>query len=238
MTGGAVSGPVILGGAGPEHFSGSVIAGAVVAALARRLRLVRGGLAAHARARGAGRGAARRARRAADRAPLRLPPRPALARGASPFAGPRSGCGSATRTSSSSPATCSRIRGAAPASTRRCAAWTRTSCSGTTTSPSRAIRSRARRSSTGSRRRCSRTSRSPSSGAASGSSSSGIAPLPDGGGAALRIPSASLRILLCHYPTAARPRAIQLVLAGHMHAGQIVLPYPGGKIRFAHSARG
>ena len=26
----------------------------------------------------------------------------------------------------------------------------------------------------------------------------------------------------------------ELVLAGHMHAGQIVVPYPGGKVRLAH----
>lgn len=49
--------------------------------------------------------------------------------------------------------------------------------------------------------------------------------------------SADLRILLCHFPGAARrlpPGAYHLVLAGHMHAGQINLPYPGGKLRLAH----
>jgi uncharacterized protein len=48
---------------------------------------------------------------------------------------------------------------------------------------------------------------------------------------------AALRILLCHFPRIERrlpPEAFQLVLAGHLHAGQIVLPYPGGKIALAH----
>ena len=49
--------------------------------------------------------------------------------------------------------------------------------------------------------------------------------------------SAGLRILLCHFPSIARrlPDGVfDLVLAGHHHAGQIVIPYPGGRIALAH----
>lgn len=46
-------------------------------------------------------------------------------------------------------------------------------------------------------------------------------------------PAAAFRIVLSHYPRLRAP-GFHLVLAGHMHAGQIVLPYPGGKIHFAH----
>ena len=52
---------------------------------------------------------------------------------------------------------------------------------------------------------------------------------------------ASLTILLSHFPSALDRRAAEgfdLLLAGHMHDGQICLPYPGGKLRLAHpSAR-
>jgi hypothetical protein len=52
---------------------------------------------------------------------------------------------------------------------------------------------------------------------------------------------AALTILLSHFPTVLdRPGAegFDLVLAGHMHDGQICVPYPGGKLRLAHpSAR-
>jgi predicted MPP superfamily phosphohydrolase len=50
-------------------------------------------------------------------------------------------------------------------------------------------------------------------------------------------PGAGLRILLCHFPGIERQLpegAFQLVLAGHLHAGQIVLPYPGGRVTLAH----
>jgi predicted MPP superfamily phosphohydrolase len=48
---------------------------------------------------------------------------------------------------------------------------------------------------------------------------------------------ADLSILLSHFPNALdriRPGSFDLLLAGHMHDGQICLPYPGGKLRFAH----
>ncbi|MGH3065539.1 MAG: metallophosphoesterase [Gaiellaceae bacterium] len=48
--------------------------------------------------------------------------------------------------------------------------------------------------------------------------------------------STDLRILLCHFPGIA-PRvqdSFHLILAGHYHAGQIVVPFPGGKLRLAH----
>jgi uncharacterized protein len=50
-------------------------------------------------------------------------------------------------------------------------------------------------------------------------------------------PDADLRILLCHFPQVIdrlQPGAFDLVLAGHLHAGQISLPYPGGRLRLAH----
>jgi uncharacterized protein len=50
-------------------------------------------------------------------------------------------------------------------------------------------------------------------------------------------PDADLRVLLCHFPGIARKlpsRTFHLVLAGHFHAGQIVVPFPGWRLRFAH----
>lgn len=49
--------------------------------------------------------------------------------------------------------------------------------------------------------------------------------------------SIDTRILLCHFPGIARrlpAGAFPLVLSGHFHGGQIVLPLPGRKLRLAH----
>ena len=48
--------------------------------------------------------------------------------------------------------------------------------------------------------------------------------------------SADLRILLSHYPSAVDrlpPGAFHLVLAGHLHSGQIAIPYGRGKLRLS-----
>lgn len=50
-------------------------------------------------------------------------------------------------------------------------------------------------------------------------------------------PDADLRILLCHYPLVfdrLTPDAFDLVLTGHLHDGQITIPYGRGKVRLAH----
>jgi uncharacterized protein len=49
--------------------------------------------------------------------------------------------------------------------------------------------------------------------------------------------TAELRILLCHFPQVIdrlQPGVFDLVLAGHLHGGQICIPYPGGRVRLAH----
>lgn len=48
---------------------------------------------------------------------------------------------------------------------------------------------------------------------------------------------AALRILLCHFPHVIdklEPGAFHLVLGGHLHAGQICIPWGGRKLRLAH----
>jgi len=55
--------------------------------------------------------------------------------------------------------------------------------------------------------------------------------------ARLADPRAGLRILLCHFPDVTRTLpdgAYHLVLAGHLHAGQITIPLPGGRLALAH----
>jgi predicted MPP superfamily phosphohydrolase len=48
---------------------------------------------------------------------------------------------------------------------------------------------------------------------------------------------ADLRILLCHFPRAldhVEPGRFDVILSGHMHAGQIVVPYGFGRLMLAH----
>jgi uncharacterized protein len=50
-------------------------------------------------------------------------------------------------------------------------------------------------------------------------------------------PDADLRILLCHFPDVIDrlPAGVfDLVLSGHLHGGQICVPWPGGRLRLAH----
>jgi predicted MPP superfamily phosphohydrolase len=50
-------------------------------------------------------------------------------------------------------------------------------------------------------------------------------------------PAADCRILLCHYPAVCRTLrrgVFHLVLAGHLHAGQITIPFPGRRLAPAH----
>jgi predicted MPP superfamily phosphohydrolase len=50
-------------------------------------------------------------------------------------------------------------------------------------------------------------------------------------------PDADLRILLCHFPNVIDKLpegAFDLVLAGHLHGGQVCIPYGFGKLRLAH----
>jgi predicted MPP superfamily phosphohydrolase len=50
-------------------------------------------------------------------------------------------------------------------------------------------------------------------------------------------PGADLRVLLCHFPEVVDrvpAGAFHLVLSGHLHAGQICVPWPGGRLRLAH----
>ena len=59
-------------------------------------------------------------------------------------------------------------------------------------------------------------------------------------GAALVDATAALRILACHFPRIldrVEPGEWQLILSGHLHGGQLCVPYPGGRFRLAHLSR-
>src|SRR5215468_6403481 len=50
-------------------------------------------------------------------------------------------------------------------------------------------------------------------------------------------PDAAIRILLCHFPNVVDrlpPNSFDLVVSGHLHAGQITLPLPSRRIPLAH----
>ena len=54
-------------------------------------------------------------------------------------------------------------------------------------------------------------------------------------------PSADVRLLLCHFPDMLprlAPGIAHLMLAGHLHGGQLCIPWPGGRIGLAHPLSG
>ena len=47
----------------------------------------------------------------------------------------------------------------------------------------------------------------------------------------------AFRLLLCHFPgivDRVPPKSFDLILAGHLHAGQICVPTPRGRVTLAH----
>ena len=53
--------------------------------------------------------------------------------------------------------------------------------------------------------------------------------------------SADLRVMLCHFPDMLprlAPGIAHLVLAGHLHGGQLCIPWPGGRLGLAHPRSG
>lgn len=53
--------------------------------------------------------------------------------------------------------------------------------------------------------------------------------------------SADLRVMLCHFPdllSRIAPGIAHLVLAGHLHGGQLCIPWPGGRLGLAHPRSG
>ncbi len=121
--------------------------------------------------------------------------------------------------------------------------WGRSRCSETTITATRPIRSRTAPASTSSRG----SSSFPPSAAAS---SCGVARCRSSVSMPVGFPrrryldaltqlnrEADLRVLLCHFPTVLDripPGAFQLVLAGHLHAGQICMPTLSGRVGLAH----
>ena len=236
MTGGAVSGPVILGGTGPDLISGSrsewprwqrplwPTAGSRPAGCGRACSSCRStgcrpsSTACASRTSPTSTSGCRRAARVAVRERGRL------------------GARSAGPTSSPSPATCSRTRAARRELDELLARARRLRRARQPRRRRRAIRSRAPATSSGlpatllvddSRTVELRGARVQIVGV-------------DARGSARPFPTPSRREPACGSSSAtirgSAPTGYQLVLAGHMHAGQIVLPYPGGKLRLAHLA--